>query len=383
MSISVLHVITSLGRGGAERQLVNLVCNTQNAEVRHTVCYLHAPGDFAAELQQAGHEVICLDAPRKLPWLFAAPRLRSLLRRQRPDLIQSWLFDGDLTARFATLMKPRIRIVNTLHLTSYDPDTIRAAKWPPLKIAILKRIDRWTAHRTRPLFVAVSETVKRSAVRNLRVPEKDVRVIYNSIDQTTLSCAPEEPRRIRSEAQIPDDAFVYLSVGRLSEQKNLPALLHAFQKVLASLPDSYLALVGDGLQKEPLTALARELKIDSHVRFLGRRTDIGACLEMADVFVFPSLFEGLPLAPLEAMLKALPIVATRIEPVLEMLVDNESAALVAPDSIDELAAAMTQLHRDPELRRRLGSAAKAIAVKRFDSRTGLDAWKQLYELARS
>jgi glycosyltransferase involved in cell wall biosynthesis len=384
MSIRVLHVITSLGRGGAERQLVNLVRNTQNSEVHHTVCYLHPPGDFAAELEQAGHEVTCLNVPRKWPWLLAAPRLRSLVLAQRPDLIQTWLFEADLSARLAILIGPRVRIVNTLHLTSYDADTIRAAKWPPLKIAILKWIDRLTARWARPLFVAVSQTVKRSAVRNLAVPEKDVRVIYNSIDQTTLRCAPDEPQRIRSDAQIPHDAFVYLSVGRLAPQKGLPVLLHAFRSVVEALPKSYLVMVGDGPEKERLAALAKELGIDQRIRFLGRRTDVGACLEMADVFVFPSLFEGLPLAPIEAMLKSLPIVATRIEPVLELLADNETAMLVAVDSIDELAAAMIELQQKPELRRRLGAAAKAAAVTSFDSRTGLDAWKQLYrELART
>jgi glycosyltransferase involved in cell wall biosynthesis len=303
---------------------------------------------------------------------------------QRPDLIQTWLFDADLSARLAILIGPRVRLVNTLHLTSYDADTIRAARWPPLKIAILKWIDRVTARWTQPLFVAVSQTVKRSAVRNLEVPEKDVRVIYNSIDQATLRCAPDEAQRIRSEAQIPLDAFIYLSVGRLAPQKGLPVLLHAFKIVAETLPKTYLVLVGEGSEKEPLAALAKELAIEERIRFLGRRTDVGACLQMADVFVFPSLFEGLPLAPIEAMLKSLPIVATRIEPVLELLVDNETARLVAVDSIDELAAAMIELQRKPELRWRLGAAAKAAALRSFDSRTGLDAWKQLYrELART
>lgn len=384
MSIRVLHVITTLGRGGAERQLVNLVRNTQNSEVHHTVCYLHPPGDFAAELEQAGHEVTCLDVPPKWPWLLAAPRLRSLLRAQRPDLIQTWLFEADMTARLATLMGPRIRIVNTLHLTTYDADTIRAAKWPPLKMAVLKRIDRFTAHRARPLFIAVSQTVKRSAIRNLTIPERDVRVIYNSIDQTTLHCTPDQARRIRSEAQIPDDAFVYLNVGRFAAQKGLPVLLRAFKQVLAAVPDAYLVLVGDGPEKESLAALAGELGVDSRVKFLGRRADVGACLEMADVFVFPSLFEGLPLAPIEAMLKELPVIATRIEPVLELLVDNETARLVAPASTDELAAAMKELYLEPTLRRRLGACAKAAALKSFDSSIGLQAWRQLYrELARS
>ena len=93
-------------------------------------------------------------------------------------------------------MGPRIPIINTLHLTTYDAETIRAAHWSPRKLAVLQQLDRWTARATKPLFVACSEAVKRSAVRNLGVAEQDVRVIYNSIDQATLRCAPDEPRGI-------------------------------------------------------------------------------------------------------------------------------------------------------------------------------------------
>ena len=103
---------------------------------------------------------------------------------------------------------------------------------------------------------------------------------------------------------------------------------------------------------------------------------------MSDVFVFPSLFEGLPLAPIEAMLKSLPCIVTRIEPVLELFADNETAIVVSPGSVDELAAAMRRIYSDAELRRRLGSNGRRKAVENFDSSIGLHAWEQLYlELA--
>jgi glycosyltransferase involved in cell wall biosynthesis len=343
---------------------------------------LHPPADFVGELERAGHEVVCLNLPRKWPWLYAPARLVPLLRAQRPDLIQTWLFEADISARLSTLIGPRIPIINTLHLTTYDAETISAAGWPPRKMAALQRIDRWTARAARPLFIAVSEAVKRSALRNLGVRADRVRVIYNSIDQATLSCAPGEPERVRQAAQIPADAFVYVNVGRLAPQKGQPVLLRAFRQVAAELPAAYLVFVGEGPEEEALKTLARELGTSERVRFLGRRTDVGACLEMADAFVFPSLFEGLPLAPIEAMLKGLPCIVTRIEPVLELFTDDETGLLVAPGSVDELAAAMMKLHDEPELRRQLGARALAAAGARFDSRTGLRAWEQLYrELA--
>ncbi|HYX42776.1 MAG TPA: glycosyltransferase [Pyrinomonadaceae bacterium] len=384
MTIRVLHVITTLGRGGAERQLVNLVRNTNRAEFEHVVCYLHPPADFAADLRADGYEVVCLNLPRKWPWAFAPARLVPLLRARRPRLIQTWLFEADISARLSTLIGPSIPIINTLHLTTYDAETIRAAHWSPRKMAMLQRLDRWTARASRPLFIAVSEAVKRSAVRNLGVPASDIRVIYNSIDQATLNCAPDEPRRLRQAAQIPTDAFIFMNVGRLAPQKGQPVLLRAFKQVADALPNAYLVFVGEGPEEAALAALARELGLSERVRFLGRREDVGACLEMAGAFVFPSLFEGLPLAPIEAMLKGLPCIVSRIEPVLELFTDKETGVLVAPGSVDELATAMIELYNEPELRQHLGARAQARATARFDSRTGLQAWTELYrELAQA
>jgi glycosyltransferase involved in cell wall biosynthesis len=382
--ITILHVITSLTRAGAESQLLNIVRNTTSDELSHIVCYLHPPDDLAAELRSSRIETICLNLPRKRPWLFAPWRLIPLLRARRPDFIQTRLLDADLSARFSTILGPSIPIINTLHMPTYDAETIRAAGWPVYKMAVLKRLDRWTARATSPLFIAVSESVKRSAVRNLGLPPATVRVIYNSIDQARLQCRPEEPRQIREDAGIPADAFVYLTVGRLSPQKGQPVLLRAFKEVAAVLPDAYLVFVGEGPQASAHETLATELGIRDRVRFLGNRADVGACLEMADAFVFPSLFEGWGSAAIEAMFKGLPCIVTRIEPNLETFVDGETGLVVTPGSDSELASAMMKLYRDPDLRRRLGASARAAAVERFDSRQGLRVWSQFYrELAET
>ena len=378
MTIKVLHIITTLRRGGAERQLVNLVSNSNRAEFEHVVCYLRPPIDFAAELERAGHEVVDLRVRGEQSWLAGARKVAGVIRERKPDLIQTWLFEADMSTRLSQIAGPRVPVINTLHLTTYDPETIRAANWSRLKMGVLQRVDRWTARAARPLFVACSEAVKRSAVRSLGVRASDVRVIYNSIDQATMGCGPDEPQRLRGAANIPEDAFVFISVGRLQPQKGHDVLVRAFQQVTTDFPDAYLVLVGEGEDEKSLVALARELGVAERVRFLGRRADVGACLEMADAFVFPSLFEGFPLAPIEAMLKRLPCIVTNIEPHLELFTDEENGLLVAPGSERELAAAMTRVCREPELRRQLGERAHALATERFDSRSGLLAWEELY-----
>jgi len=379
MTIHVLQIITTLCRGGAERQLVNLVSNTDPQVVRHTVCYLRPPGDFATELQAAGHEVVCLNLPLKWPWLFAPPKLRSLIRSRRPDLVQTWLFEADIGARLSMLFGLRVPIINTLHSTNYDPETIRAANWPPRKVATLQQIDKLTARRVRPVFVACSRTVRESAIRHLSLPAEEVRVIYNSIDQATLVCEPAEAAQLRKQCGIPVDSFVFVNVGRLGQEKGQSILLRAFQKVATDLPNGYLVLVGEGSEKESLQTLAADLGISQRLKFLGQRADVGACLEMSDVFVFPSLFEGLPLAPIEAMLKSVPCIVTRIKPLLELFADDDTGIVVGPGSVDELADAMRKIYSDPALRKRLGMNARIKAVENFDSSTGVHAWEQLYD----
>jgi glycosyltransferase involved in cell wall biosynthesis len=280
------------------------------------------------------------------------------------------------------LIGPRIPMITTLHLTSYDQATIEAAHWPPRKVAALQQIDKFTARRTRPLFIACSHAVRQSAIRNLHLPPDDVRVIYNSIDQATLVCEPGAATELRKSCNIPADGFVFVNVGRLAPQKGQPVLLRAFRKVATEWPNAYLAFIGDGPSTLSLESLAAELGLSGRVKFLGERTDVGACLEMSDVFVFPSLFEGLPLAPIEAMLKGLPCIVTRIEPVLELFADNETAIVVSPGSVEELANAMRRIYGDAALRHRLGSQGRSKAMENFDSSIGLHAWEELYlELA--
>jgi len=377
MPIKVLHIIPTLGRGGAERQLLNLVCNTRSAELEHVVCYLHPPGDFGEELQQTGLTVICLNLPNRWPFLFAPFRLIPKLKDLKPDIIQTWLYEADFSARFSTKRRS-IPIINTLHLTSYEPETVAAAGWPRWKMAALRHVDRLSARWSRPLFVAVSETVRRSAIRQLNIPAPEIRVIYNSINQETLRSAPGDANNLRREFDLPSKGFVYVNVGRLAPQKGQRFLLEAFRVVAQDHDDVFLAFVGDGPLRDELQTLAEELGIIDRVRFLGSRQDIGACLEMGDAFVFPSSFEGLPLAPIEAMLKGLPCIATRIGPIEEFVTNRENGILVTHGSVTELVDAMREIYADPELRTRIAARARQLAFERFDSSIGMHSWKKLY-----
>lgn len=375
-AIRILHVITTLGRGGAERQLVSLVTNSTADE--HIVCYLREPSDFAEELRSNGHVVVRLDATGGAKWLKGAAKLSRLLKLYQPDIVQTWLLDASLSARLSQILGPHVPLVTALQNPDYEPETIRTANWPRLKTSNLRRLDQITARWTTPRFVACSNFVKRSAHEHLGIPESSLEVIYNSVDPETLRCQPGEPQRLRESLAIPPDGVVFLNVGRLDPQKGQEYLLRAFQKVAAAAPNAFLVVAGEGPLREHLTALARELGITDQVRFLGRRADVGALLEMADVFVFPSFFEGLPLALVEAMFKKLPCIVSRLDVSLEVIADQESGLVVAPGSVDELADAMIQLHADPVRRKALGACGEQTAAARFHQQVTIPQWESLY-----
>ena len=102
MPIRILHVIETLSRGGAERQLVDVAVNTDRAEFENIVCYFRAPDAFPADLRQAGLEVICLELPGRRSWLTAAARLRRLIKARQPHVVHAWLTDASISARLAS-----------------------------------------------------------------------------------------------------------------------------------------------------------------------------------------------------------------------------------------------------------------------------------------
>lgn len=379
MKKCILHLIPTLASGGAERQLVNVVGNTSPDEFDHLVCTLNEPSFYAPLIRNSGYEIRALGTTGKHPWMSGAAKFISVIREYQPDLINTWLYDANITGRIAKLRGNfKIPIVVSLQSTDYEPETISAGKWSPQKVKVLKLIDKTTINLTKPYFVACSRFVQDSFVRRLEINKSKIRVLYNFVNPDSLKCEDDAPQNIRQELNIPLDAFVYLNLGRLSPEKNQARLLEAFAQILPSVPKAFLVIVGAGALENDLKNLANSLQIEHRVRFAGRREDVGACLEMADVFVFPSLFEGLPLSLIEAMFKRLPCVAGDIEVMREVITDESKGLLVNPYKSEEIAQAMIRLCEDAELRRRIGENGWREAEQNFNAKKAVVGWESFY-----
>jgi len=374
----ILHIIPSLDSGGAERLITDIVNNTNKDEVSHFVCTLRNSEFFAPAIRAAGYEVRDFGITGKHPWFSATSKLLGIIRDYQPDIVKTWLYDANIIGRLAHLRNPKIPLITTLHFPDYEPDIIRAYKWSPIKVEGLRQIDRATARLTKPYFTACSHYVKKSFQKRLNLADSQIKVIYNGTDPEPLKCAEGDAARIRRDLGIPADGFVYTMVSRLVEIKNQALLLRVFPQVLARVPQAYLVIVGGGHLEQELKDLANSLGVSHRVHFLGRRKDIGACLEMADVFVFTTLAEGFGLALVEAMFKELPCIVSNIEVLRELVTDNETGLMFNPNEPDELAAAMCRLFDEPELRRRLGRQALEDAERRFHIRVIASQWEDFY-----
>jgi glycosyltransferase involved in cell wall biosynthesis len=377
--IRILHIVTSLGRAGAERQLVNVVCRTNPAIFQHTVCYLQPPDSLAQEIRNAGHQAINLNVMGRRPWLAAAIRLRPLLKSLRPSVVHTWLYDANISGRLASLWFRDYKLVTSLQCADYDSQSIQASGISANKVKVLQTIDAFTGRLTNTEFVACSRFVDRSAAEHLRISSSHMRVIYNCVDPVSLNCAPDARVEFRGSIGVPDGAIVFLNVGRLHLQKGQETLLEAFRQVLSQEPNCYLLFAGEGSLREMLDHRSRELGIEDRVQFLGLRRDIGTCYAAADVLVFPSWFEGLPVALIEALLAGLPCIASRIGPHVELIEDGETGLLIEPGGVDDLTNAMMKLCSCPAERRRLGQHAQRDNMDRFLVSTVIPEWEELYQ----
>jgi glycosyltransferase involved in cell wall biosynthesis len=225
-------------------------------------------------------------------------------------------------------------------------------------------------------IVAVSECVRADIIRFDRVPAQKVRVIRNGID---LSHFQREVKleEVKIGLGLTPEARILGTVGRMTPQKDQATLLEAF----ARLPrggDLKLLVIGDGPLRMRLQKKADDLKISSHVCFAGPRRDIYPLLCAMEVFVLPSLWEGMPTAIVEAMAAGKVVVASDIPPVKEIISSPELGVLVPPGDAETLAEVLQQVLEDPGRSRRMGRLAQEYAWARFPIQKAVSQYQDLF-----
>jgi glycosyltransferase involved in cell wall biosynthesis len=382
----VLHVIETLGLGGAERLLALTVRELKRSAHTSVVAHmLDRPRDWREQIENDGTAVesLMLTSPKALPQAVAG--IRRLVQRWRIDLVHSHLYFPNLAAQVAG-WRERVPVVSSLHNLELEPEILRdSVRFTRRKQWALRQAARLGVRLGRPALVAVSEAVRRSAIGQLGVAPEVVTTIHNGIDIDAVVPTPA-PAALRDSFGLPRSALVLAIVGRLVPLKGHRYLLEALPALRASVPDTILLVVGEGVQREALEALAAAHGLAGAVRFLGTGRDlVDRALGAADIVVAPSLSEGFGLAVLEAMAMSRPCVASRTGGLPEIVEHEGSGLLVPPGDTAALADALLRLARDPALRVRMGRRGRAIVEERFDIRDTARRFAALYDdvLARA
>jgi glycosyltransferase involved in cell wall biosynthesis len=379
----IVHVIPSLGFGGCERQLADLIRHGDGSHYTHAIAHLGPPDSLLAELDGAVGPVRDISRMAAGGYASRLRALRAVLRELKPDIVHSWLFEADVAARIAGARLP-VRWVTSLAAPAYDRAASRAAGWPHGSVLARRGLDATTARIADPLFVACSAFVARSTASALRLRADRVRVIPNSVAPERLESSAAAAQRCRARLGLSPERFVVLAVGRLDPQKGLDVLLRAAALMRQRVPELAVVVLGEGPMRAQLEALVAQLDLASTVLMPGASFDVADHFAMADAFAFPSRFEGFGMALAEAMTAGLPCVTTALPPVLEFLEPERSGLCCPREDAPALAVQLTRLATEPELRRALRAAAPA-AVARLDIRVTARQWHETYdaELSRS
>lgn len=228
---------------------------------------------------------------------------------------------------------------------------------------MLARVHGWMVNAgLASKLVAVSEQVRAYALDQESVQAQHIAVIENGIeDPIEHKLSAREKDALRKEIGVQKGQSLFLTTGRLTVQKGHTVLLKAIAMEKERLSKVFFAFAGDGAQRGKLEAEARELGLADQVRFLGIRKDVSALLQAADLFVQPSLWEGLSLAMLEALFAGCPVLATRVEGVVDVITDGQTGTLVEAGDPAALAEAMLRLLEDESLRKSLAQAGERHA----------------------
>jgi glycosyltransferase involved in cell wall biosynthesis len=359
----VIYLAHAFSVGGAEEMVLNLVRHLPSRFEPVVVC-IHDAGPIGEEIERTGVPFHVLGLTPGVRSPLDLLKLRDFLFSCEPRIVHTFLLTASLYGRFAAMLA-RVPIVIGSEVNIYER-----------KRSMHVLAERWLMRGT-DAVVASAESVREFYLEQTGADRSSVEVIYNAVDwaqlQTTMS-----GNELRSSLSIPQDVPLAGIIARLTEQKAHAVLFDAMAKT-PKLADVHLLVVGDGELREELVRRAASLGLENRVRFAGARRDLGNVLAAIDVFVMPSLWEGLPLALVLAMGAGLAVVASNVAGIPEIVNDGVTGLLVRPGSADDLGAALARAFGSADERQRLGAAAQALVRPRFGVDRYVQATTDLYD----
>ena len=359
----VLFLARTFAVGGAEEMVLNLVRHLPD-RFETAVCCIGEAGPIGEEIRRTGVSFAEYGLNPGLRRPQDVLRLRDRLMSAEPIIVHTFLLTASLYGRFAAMMAGVPIIVGT-EVNIYE----RKHPWHA-------RAERWLMRGT-DVVVTSAESVRDFYIAQVKADPSKVDVVYNAVDWTQLQTTRGR-EVVRASIGVPPGAPTLGIIARLTEQKAHRVLFDAIAQH-AGLAGAHLVVVGDGDLRDDLRRRVEALGLGARVHFLGARRDLGDLLASIDVFVMSSLWEGLPLSMVLAMGAGLPVVATRVAGIPEVVRDGVTGLLVPPGDSAALGAALARVVAEPALRAALGDAARAYVRPRFGMHGYVGSITALYD----
>lgn len=366
--IRILHVVDSLGKGGLENGLVNLISRLDRQRFEHVVCAMRRLGPNAERLEAAGARVVCLAGQTGTRF-----QIRTLIRTIRevsPDLVHSrnWAaIEAVLAGKWAGARG----VIHGEH--GLEADT---AKTEPWRRNCFRRLAFEAADRV----LSVSNQLRDLHARRTGFPARRITVIHNGVDSERFRPEPSLRARVRAELGIAEDQYCIGCVGNLTPVKDYGTALRAIGALDKACKDWRLLVIGEGAERGQLEEFVQgHPEWKDRVSFMGLSHRVPELLAAMDVYVLSSVIEGISNSLLEAMASGLPVVATAVGGNPEVVVDGESGLLFPAGDFNGLAAHLLSLRQQPELRARLSRQARRRVREEFSIDSMVRSYQEVYE----
>ncbi|MDA2928790.1 glycosyltransferase [Acidobacteria bacterium AH-259-O06] len=349
------QISPSAGVGGGERQLLLLARYLHGTDFQFSFI-LGEEGSFCDELERAGLTYRVVPMPTKFR-IGAWRGIGEILKHHRVDLVHchgaraNWY--GRIGARRAGIRT----ILCTVH------NSLKDYPYPAWRRRLYVNLERLTSKWV-SLWIAVSEAIRKDLIDYYGLPAEKIEVVPNGIDVQDLHVRRSR-EEVRRDLGVEPKTLVLLEAARMTNQKGHRFLLEAVSNLRTSVPKLRCWLAGDGPLRPRLEKQVKRLNIEQYVDFLGFRSDVADLLNAADIYVLPSLSEGMPFGVLEAMSLGCPVVASSVNGVPEVIQEGITGRLVPPGDVQALSRVLGQLARNLTMRQQLAAAGRKTVQEHF------------------
>ncbi len=354
--MNILYFTRTMGVGGTEKVIIQLCKSLYSQFDNIIVC--SCGGCNVEVLNKLGikhYEIVDIEDKRPLTILKNLCRLAKLIKKEKINIIHTHHRMAALYTKFLNYFY-KFKFIHTAHNTFNDKVNLTRYALDGSKI------------------IAVGKNVKKNLVEQFKIKEKNITVIYNSIEEEDILY--EDIHQIYKLKQ--EGNFIVGNIGRLSKQKGMKYFIEAANEIIKTHNKIRFFIIGDGEERETLKKLIEKYNLNEYIVMLGYRSDIGNIIRQLDVLVLSSLWEGLPLTPIEAFSLGKTVIATEVDGTPEIIKNGYNGILIKPKNHIEIAKNIIYLYENREILVSLEKCAKQTYINRFSYNVFVKQYKEFY-----